>query len=128
MKTTAKMMIALAAMTAGLTAMAPLADAQPMRPGMGPMDHAEHQVARNDELNDRIAHARESLNRGWGAHQLSRREYNRLSSRLNAIAAEKRRAERTGRGIDRNELASLNSQLDTLRRDTFFQKFDNNGR
>ncbi len=125
MKTTMKMMIALGALSAGLTALAPMADAQPMRPGMG-MGHAERQIARNDELDGRIAHARESLSRAWSAHQLSRREYSRLSSRLNGIIAEKRRAEHTGRGIDRDELARLNSQLDTLRRDTAFQKFDRN--
>ena len=122
MKTTLKMIIALGAFGAGLTAMAPMANAAQI----GPVAHAERQIARNDELDGRIQHARDSLNRGWGAHQLSRREYNRLSSQLNGIIAEKRRAEHTGRGIDRDELARLNAQLDTLRRDTAFQKFDRN--
>jgi len=124
MKTTVKMMIALGALSAGLTAMAPMADAQPMGPGMR---HAERQIARNDELDARISRARDSLSRGWSNHRLSRREYSRLSSRLNGIVAEKRRAERSGRGIDRDELARLNAQLDNLRRDTAVQKFDSNG-
>lgn len=126
MKTTFKMMIALGALGAGLTAMAPMANAAQMGPHMGPVAHAERQEARNDELDGRIQHARDSLQRGWQNHQLSRREYSRLSSRLNGIIAEKRRAEHTGRGIDRDELARLNSQLDELRRDTAFQKFDRN--
>ncbi len=126
MKTTFKMMIALGALGAGLTAMAPMANAAQMDPHMGGMGHAERQVARNDELDGRIQHARDSLQRGWTNHQLSRREYSRLSSRLNGIIAEKRRAEHTGRGIDRDELARLNTQLDELHRDTKVQKFDNN--
>ena len=122
MKTTVKMMIALGALSAGLTAMAPMANAAQM----GPVAHAERQIARNDELDGRIQHARDSLQRGWQNHQLSRREYSRLSSKLNGIIAEKRRAEHTGRGIDRDELARLNTQLDELHRDTKIQKFDNN--
>jgi len=122
MKTTLKMMIALGALSAGLTALAPMANAAQM----GPMGHAERQMARNDELDGRIQHARESLQRGWQNHQLSRREYARLSSRLNGIIFEKRRDERSGRGIDRDELARLNAQLDELHRDTRIQKFDNN--
>jgi hypothetical protein len=123
------MMIALGALSAGLGAMAPMANAAQMGPGPmdhGPMAHAERQAGRNDELDGRIAHARDSLSRGWAAHQLSRREYSRLSSRLNGIIAEKRRAEHTGRGIDRDEMTRLNAQLDELHRDTKVQKFDNN--
>jgi hypothetical protein len=120
MKTTMKMMIAMGALTAGLTAMAPLANAAQINP----VAHAERQIARNDELDGRIQHARDSLNRGWANHQLNRREYNRLSGRLNGIAAEKHRADRSG-GIDRNELANLNAQLDQLHRDTSIVKFDN---
>ena len=129
MKTTMKMMIALGALSAGLSAMAPMANAAQMGPQMGPMGpagHAERQAARNDELDGRIDHARASLNRGLAGHQLSRREFNRLSGRLNGIVAEKRRDERTGRGIDRDELARLNAQLDDLHRETKIQKFDNN--
>ena len=128
MKTTVKMMIALGALSAGLGAMAPMANAAQMAPMGPPMDraaHAERQVARNDELDGRIQHARDGLSRGWANHQLNRREYSRLTSRLNGIIAEKRRAEHTGRGIDRDELARLNAQLDELHRDTTFQKFDN---
>ena len=124
MKTTLKMMIALGALSAGLAGMAPMANAAQMGPG--PVAHAERQEARNDELDGRIAHARASLQRGWATHQLSRREYSRLSSRLNGIAAEKRRDERSGRGINRDELATLNAQLDQLHKDTMVQKFDNN--
>ncbi len=130
MKTTFKMMIALGALGAGLAALAPMANAQvnpggPMIPA-GPAGHAERQEVRNDELDGRIQHARDSLNRGWANHQLSRREYNRLSGRLNGIIAEKHRDERSGRGIDRDELARLNQQLDDLHHDTRGQKFDNN--
>ena len=125
MKTTMKMMIALGALSAGLTAMAPMANAAQMGPQMGPMGHAERQAARNDELDGRIDHARASLNRGLANRQLSRREFNRLSGRLNAIVAEKRRDERLG-GINRDQLASLNTQLDNLHHDTQVQKFDNN--
>ncbi len=116
-----KLMIALGALSAGLTAMAPMANAAQI----GPVAHAERQIARNDELDGRIQHARDSLNRGWANHQLSHREYNRLSGRLNGIAAEKHRDDRSG-GIDRTELARLNAQLDDLHRDTTIQKFDNN--
>ena len=131
MKTTLKMMIALGALSAGLAGLAPMANAQPVNPGgpmipPGPAGHAERQMMRNDELDGRIQHARESLQRGWQSHQLSRREYARLSSRLNGIIFEKRRDERSGRGIDRDELARLNQQLDELHRDTRIQKFDNN--
>jgi len=126
MKTTFKTMMALGALGAGLTAMAPMANAAQMDRHMGPMGHAERQIARNDELDGRIEHARDSLRRGWANHQLSRREYSRLSSRLNGIVAEKRRDERSGRGIDRDELARLNAQLDELHRDTRIQKFDSN--
>jgi len=129
MKTTVKMIIALGALSAGLTAMAPMANAAQMGPQMGPqvgpMAHAERQIARNDELDGRIQHARASLDRGRATHQLSRHEYFRLSGQLNAIAGEKHRADRSG-GIDRDEMARLNAQLDTLHRDTMIQKFDNN--
>jgi len=129
MKTTLKMMIALGALSAGLTALAPMANAQvnpggPMIPA-GPAGHAERQIARNDELDGRIAHARASLDRGRATHQLGRHEYFRLTGRLNGIAAEKHRADRSG-GIDRDEMTRLNAQLDELHRDTTIQKFDNN--
>ena len=120
MKTTMTLMIALGALSAGLATLAPMANAAQI----GPVAHAERQIARNDELDGRIQHARDSLNRGWANHQLNRREYNRLSGRLNGIAAEKHRADRTG-GIDRTELARLNAQLDQLHRDTAIVKFDN---
>jgi len=130
MKTTIKMMIALGALSAGLSALAPMANAQPMNPGgpmmpAGPAGHVERQIARNDELDGRIAHARASLDRGRATGQLRRHEFFRLSGKLNAIVAEKHRADRSG-GIDRDELARLNAQLDELHRDTTIQKFDNN--
>jgi hypothetical protein len=113
MKTTFKTIVAVGMTGAGLAALAPMADAQ-VNPG-GPMirtgagEYARHREMRDDALDGRIA----------------RRDFFRLSGRQNAIAAEKRRVEYRGRGIDRDRMARLNAQLDDLRHDAMVRRFDN---
>ncbi|MGZ3305671.1 MAG: hypothetical protein ACXU8U_07395 [Asticcacaulis sp.] len=129
-----KTMIALAALTASLGAMTPAANAQPMRPGQGTAQqdwsHRDSgpQEMRADNVKDRINTLQGRLNDGWRARQLNRREYSRLNSRLNRIAWEARRAERSGHRLDRDETMRLNAQLDDLSRDVFFQKHDGDRR
>lgn len=118
MKTTFKIILAGAAMTAGLTTLAPLANAQPYGAPMGP----HHEMMRNDQLQTRIEHMKLRLLDGWNKHELDRVSYNRLNARLYSIINDKRRDDRSGRGLDPNEAASLNSRLDALSHETFFQK------
>lgn len=119
MKTNMKMMIALATAAAGLAVMAPMANAQMH---MGGMDHAQHQEMRNDELQGRIDNLRDRINGAWRSHQIDHRQFDRLNGRLNAIVAQKHRDERSGRGIDRDELARLNGRLDDLSRDVHWDR------
>jgi hypothetical protein len=129
MKTTFKTIVAVGMTGAGLAALAPMADAQ-VNPG-GPMirtgagEYARHREMRDDALDGRIARARESLDRARIDHRIGRRDFFRLSGRLNVIAAEKRRVEYRGRGIDRDRMARLNAQLDDLRHDAMVRRFDN---
>ncbi len=118
MKTNMKMMIALATAAAGFAVMAPMANAQMHMGG----DHAEHQEMRNDELQGRIDNLRGRIGDALHAHQIDHRQFDRLNGRLNAIVARKHRDERSGRGIDRDELASLNASLDDLSRDVHWDR------
>lgn len=71
-------------------------------------DRAEFRIDnRIDNLRDRIQQGRRS-----GA--ISRREGERLESRLRDIVSLKRSYERSGRGLNRQEVATLESRLDGL--------------
>ena len=122
MKTTLKMILATAALTAGVSALAPMADARPTPP-MSPA----HQVMRNDQLQVRIDRMKARLSDGWTKRELNRIEYNRLNARLSSIISDKRRDDLSGRGLNPAEASRLNARLDDLSRDTFFQKHGFNG-
>lgn len=85
-------------------------------------DRAEHRLdSRIDNLYDRIRTGRRS-------GDLSRREADRLLSRLDSISAERRRAERTGRGLSPREVASLSDRLDRLSREVRYERNDHDNR
>ncbi|MBP2157615.1 MULTISPECIES: hypothetical protein [Asticcacaulis] len=85
-------------------------------------DRAEYRLdSRIDNLYDRIRMGRRS-------GDLSRREADRLLSRLDSIASERRRAERTGRGLTPREVASLSDRLDRLSREVRYERNDRDNR
>ena len=128
-KTALKSLIAIAAISATLTGMSASAQIRPDR-------HDDHRGAPSDSLyarsdaqiNARIETIRDRIAGGKRTHRLSSREASRLLSRLNNINALKVSYMRTGRGLDRNETATLQSKLDMLSGDIRDQGHDGNRR
>lgn len=115
-----KALIAAAALTGTVSAVA--ADAQPR-----PMERMEHRQMRDDRIEFRIDNLRDRISEGRRVHALSFREASRLSMRLNDISALERRFERS-RGLDARETATLNMKLDQLSSDIRYQGHDGNRR
>lgn len=81
---------------------------------------------RDDRLDARIDHARRNLNQALRSGQLNRREASRLSYELDRIIQDEHRAERSGRGIDREEARYLNERLERLNNQIYYAQ--NNSR
>jgi hypothetical protein len=117
MKTTLiKALIAAAALTGTVSAVA--ADAQP-RPMVREM--------RDDRIDNRIDNLHDRIIEGRRYHALSGREAARLNARLNTIRSLERQFERS-RGLDARETATLNMKLDQLSADIRYQGHDGNRR
>ena len=131
MKTT-KTLIALAAMAAGLTAFTipAVSDARPMQ--RHPIERS-HNDNRSDmrstaELNNRINSVETRISLGRRSGQISPREAGRLNASLNSITSLKRSYERSGRGLNFQETATLNNRLDNLSGRIHLQGHDGNRR
>jgi len=127
-----KTLITMAAITASLTALTipAVSDAHPMqRQSIERGYHDNRSDMRSSaELNGRINSVENRISLGRRSGQLSLREAGRLNDRLYNITALKRSFERSGRGLNRAEVATLNSRLDTLSGQIRVQGHDGNRR
>ncbi len=115
MKTMTKTLITLAAMAASLTAMTPMmADAKPMtmKPVAVSFHHDRLDPAASARIDARIAGLRGDIKAGERHHTISVRQAGKLTDKLDAVAADKRRDDRNG--LTTREAASLNASLDSL--------------
>ena len=121
--TTKSLIAAAILMTAGLGAASipATASAAPMRPVAVKMD-----MRASAQIDARIRNLREDIRMGERTHRLSRREANRLSRKLDAVASLKRSYER--HGLTRSEIATLNGKLDVLNGQIHIQANDRNRR
>jgi hypothetical protein len=122
-----KTLITMAAIAAALTTMtAPaMASAQPLKPvAVAYNNHFDNHAS--TELNARIGNLQTRIDMGKRTRQLSFREASRLSSQLSSIISTKRSFERSGRGLDGREVATLNSKLDGLSARIHVQAHDGN--
>ena len=134
-----KTLIAVAALAAGLTALAApaMSSAAPLTARVAvvtQVDFRDHDRfanrgdrfdgAASAQLDRRIAELDARINSGRGG--ISYREAARLNDRLDAIKFSKRNDERSGRGLDGREMASLNARLDDLQASVYGQRHDGN--
>lgn len=130
MKTTSKTtktLLATIILSAGLTSMSMAAHAAPMHQPIHASSHADRQDMRQStDLNDRITSLRSDLNKGQRSGRISRKEAARLTGKLENITGLKRSYERSGRGLNNNEVRTLNAKLDTLSGQIRTQKLDHN--
>jgi hypothetical protein len=81
-------------------------------------DYRDNRVdARIDRLEDR-------LDMGRRSGRLTRSEFGRLSSELNGIERLSNQYERSGRGIDRQEMANLSYRLDRFEQKLHWERND----
>jgi len=78
------------------------------------------------QINARIERLRDWIDRAEDSGRLSHREGQRLEWRLRRIAEMKRDYERSGRGLDGREMATLNDRLDQLSADVRYEGHDGN--
>jgi hypothetical protein len=79
---------------------------------------------RDDRLDYRIADVRDRINDGIRRGSLTRNEASRLISELNRIAYDARRADRSGRGVDRGEYQRISDRLERLEQRVYFERHD----
>jgi len=130
-----KTLIALAALTAAATGIA--------APAMAIADTRGAAVVRVDydrwdrngrddraeyRLDRRIENLYDRIRAGRRTGDISRREAQRLFSRLDSISYERKRAERTGRGLSPREVAVLSDRLDRLSREVRYERNDHDNR
>lgn len=121
---TLKSLIAAAAIGAALTGMSATAYVRHNDPYRTSSDSL---YARgNGQINSRIDTIRDRIVDGKRAHRLSNREATRLLGRLDNINDLKVAYMRTGRGLDRNEISTLQTKLDRLSGDIRYQGHDGN--
>ena len=125
-----KTLIALAAVTAAATGLAvpAVADTRTATIVRVDYDYNRRDDRIEHRLDSRIDNLYDRIRAGRRTGDLSRVETDRLLRRLDSIAAERRRAERTGRGLSPREAASLNDRLDRLSREVRFERHDRDGR
>ncbi len=130
-----KTLIALAALTAAATgiaapaiAMADTRGATVVRVDYDRWDHNRRDDRAEYRLDSRIDNLYDRIRMGRRTGDLSRREADRLLSRLDSIQAERRRAERTGRGLSSREVAVLSDRLDRLSREVRYERNDHDNR
>jgi hypothetical protein len=67
-----------------------------------------------NRIDNRIENIRDRIQQGRRSGQISRRDGERLEYRLRDIVSLKRSYERSGRGLNRQEVATLEGRLDNL--------------
>ena len=80
------------------------------------------------QLDSRIERLDSRIDQGRRTGAVSVREGRRLNAELRNIVALKRGYERSGRGLNRSEVASLDSRLDRLQAHIRFEKRDGDNR
>lgn len=125
---TAKTLIAMIVMSAGLTTMSLPAQAAPQ--GHAPATAAQqpYGVEAGRKIDNRIQDIRERIADGKGSARISRAEGKRLTASLNAIVSLKRQYEKSGHGLSQPEINTLNAKLDTLSGKVRVQAHDGNRR
>ncbi|ESQ85537.1 hypothetical protein [Asticcacaulis benevestitus] len=130
-----KTLMTLAAIAATLTTVAApaIATAAPRHATVIVVDDRGRGPARDHfgasaELNNRIDRLDSRIDQGRRTGALSAREGRRLDSELRNIIALKRGYERSGRGLNRDEVASLDNRLDRLQGQIRFEKRDGDNR
>lgn len=127
-----KTLIALAALTAAASGIAApaMADARPavVRADYERWDHNRRDDRAEYRLDSRIDALHDRIRMGRRTGDLSRVEADRLLRRLDSIRAERRRAERTGRGLAPREVAMLSERVDRLSRDIRYERNDRDNR
>jgi len=119
-----KSLIAAAAIGAALTGMSATAQIRHSDPYRTSSDNL---YARgHGQINERIDTMRDRIVDSKRAHRLSNREATRLLGRLDKINDLKVAYMRTGRGLDRNEVSTLQTKLDRLSADIRYQGRDSN--
>ena len=130
--TTTKTLITLAAMAASLTALTipAVSDARPLQRHTIERSHNDNRsdMRGSAELNGRINTIESRIDLGRRSGQLSFRESARLKDSLGDITALKRSYERSGRGLNFQETATLNNRLDNLSGRIHLQGHDGNRR
>jgi hypothetical protein len=79
---------------------------------------------RDDRLDYRINQARERIDMGLRRGSLTRHEARRLYQELDRISFDARRADRSGRGVDRGEYQRISDRLDRLSDRVYFERND----
>lgn len=124
---TTKTLLTAIILSAALTSMGMAAHASPTHSPIHASSHADRQDMRQStDLNDRITSLRSDLNQGQRSARISRKEAARLTGKLDNITTLKRSYERSGRGLNNNEIHTLNAKLDTLSGQIRTQKLDHN--
>ncbi len=130
-----KTLIAIAALTAAATgimapamAVADTRSAAVVRVSNDRWDHNRRDDRAEYRLDSRIENLYDRIRAGRRTGDISRREAERLFSRLDSISAERKRAERTGRGLTPREFASLSDRLDRLSREVRYERNDHDNR
>ncbi|HTM80015.1 hypothetical protein [Asticcacaulis sp.] len=129
-----KTLITLAAVAAALTTLsAPaIASAKPAYVLVVSDHRSTGWNHRNDrasaQLSAKIARLDSRIDQGRRTGQISLREGRRLNNELNLISAQKRSFERSGRGLNVNEISQLDNRLDRLQVQIRYEKTDRNNR
>lgn len=130
-----KTLLAIAALTAAATGvMAPSIAAADTRGAVvvhvsnDRWDHNRRDDRAEYRLDSRIENLYDRIRAGRRTGDISRREAERLFSRLDSISYERKRAERTGRGLSPREVAVLSDRLDRLSREVRYERNDHDNR
>ncbi|UDF02938.1 hypothetical protein [Asticcacaulis sp. AND118] len=116
-----KTIAAAAVAIAGLTAITPAFAA-----GAGDRYDRREEVRdhRDNRVDHRIDRLEDRLDMGRRNGRLTRTEFNRLSSELNGIERLSNQYERSGRGIDSREMATLDYRLDRFEQKLSWERND----
>jgi hypothetical protein len=90
----------------------------------GAHDRGDWDGRRDDRLDFRIAEVRDRIHDGIRRGSLTRNEASRLISELNRISYDARRADRSGRGVDRGEYMRISDRLERLEQRVYFERHD----
>jgi hypothetical protein len=127
-KTSAKTLIAMIVMSAGLTAMSLPAQAAPQGHAPAGAAHEQYGTEAGRRIDSRIQEMKDRLADGKRSGRINRSEGTRLTTSLNSVVSLERQYERSGRGLSQPEINTLNTKLDALSDKIRVQAHDNNKR